>query len=287
MTRTDELVAAAADYISRGLRVIALTGKAPNVAVHKRGLYDALSKESIDPAKPLASLWYAFAHKDTTGIGILTGDPYYVVDIDGEAGAQAWAEILGVSLPIPERWVASTGRGLHLWYAHSKDWCDCHQEYRTAKLGDKLDFKGLGGYVAAPPSLHPNGNVYKWLMDPDDGPPLEMPQELHKILHRTQVVEASAFTKERDQMRSKRRTCALEDGKLWATTSFTGIISKMLNESEGNRNGMLYWCARTMIEEGAEQSDMDDLADAAMRAGLSGYEIRQTVKSAVRADRGN
>jgi hypothetical protein len=280
MTEHQEaLFQAAYDYTSRGLRVIALTGKAPNVKVHRRGLYDAFGPGDLEKCRA------AFGHPDTTGIGILTGDPYYVVDIDGEEGAKVWSDILGVDVPSPDSWVATTGRGMHLWYAHSKDWCDCRQEWRTTKLGEKLDFKGAGGYVAAPPSLHPNGNTYRWLLEPEYGPPMEMPKALHDILHRAQVIEAAAFESQRSEIKRKKHS-VLEDGLLWATVSFNGIIDKMRSESEGNRNGMLYWCARTMLEEGAEQSDLDDLADAAMSVGLSGYEIRQTLRSARGADRG-
>jgi hypothetical protein len=277
----DALLDAAYDYTRRGLRVIALTGKAPNVHVHRRGLYDALT--AVDTTSHFEA---AFLHPDTTGIGILTGDPYYVIDIDGEEGAKAWKDLIGEDAFIPDRWTASTGRGLHLWFAHSKHFCtsrhDCEMEWRSTKLAEKLDFKGASGYVAAPPSVHPSGRKYTWLWEPDDGPPLEMPERVHRILWRSQVVEASAMESTRHSLKNRKRKHCLEDGMLYGTVAFGPILDKMRNESEGNRNGMLFWCAKTMQEEGAEQSDYDDLFNAASAAGLSPYEIRTTIRSALR-----
>jgi hypothetical protein len=71
----------------------------------------------------------------------------------------------------PNRWVAKTGRGLHLWYSSI-------EPSGSMKLGTLLDLKGQGGYVAAPPSLHPDGHRYTWLLEPDDEPPMEAPDAL-------------------------------------------------------------------------------------------------------------
>ena len=81
------LVAAAGDYLTRGLAVIALTGKTPNVRIHKHGLHQALSG-APETAEDWDLLEEVFTHPDTTGVGILTSFPYIVVDIDGEEGAE-------------------------------------------------------------------------------------------------------------------------------------------------------------------------------------------------------
>ena len=263
------LVDAARDYVERGLSVIALTGKVPNGVVHPHGLHDAFTG-------PDAVFGDAFTHPRTTGVGILTGPVYYVVDIDGEEGAAAWKALVGADQFIPTRWVAKTGRGLHLWYAHYDSW-------PTTKLAEKLDFKGVGGYVAAPPSVHPSGSAYEWLCPPDEVP-WAMPDELEQRLTRGRA-ERSAWAATKRTMRQTSPS-SFVDGKLYAVATFDGIIGKVKDEREGNRNAMLYWAARTMIEEGADAEDLDELLTAAQGAGLARYEARRTIQSAVAGTRG-
>jgi hypothetical protein len=270
---SSELRAAAWGYLSRGLSVIALTGKMPNGKIHPHGLYDAISgvPEGPDDDRVLREV---FDHPDTTGIGILTNTPYVVVDIDGEEGAEAWKQIAGEDF-MPDRWVAKTGRGLHLWYA---DW----GRHGTTKLGAKLDMKGHGGYVAAPPSLHPDGHTYTWLLEPGDLPPMEIPAGLSKILsdkdwelqRRTVGRELSKWI-EHEQF---------SEGRIWATHGdFTGLIRTVAEAEEGNRNAALHWAACVMAENRADDEEYDKLVEAAEEAGLTARETRLTIRSARKA----
>src|SRR5208282_4586638 len=52
---------------------------------------------------------------------------------------------------------ATTGKGLHLYFDLP---AECGPVPCSA--GDGLDIRGDGGYVVAPPSVHPNGNTYAW-----------------------------------------------------------------------------------------------------------------------------
>ncbi|MBM3476199.1 MAG: hypothetical protein FJX75_23250, partial [Armatimonadetes bacterium] len=54
-----------------------------------------------------------------------------------------------------------------------------------ANLGDDfpgLDIKAAGGYVVAPPSIHPDGSQYTWKLGPDDVPLAELPEAWMKLL---------------------------------------------------------------------------------------------------------
>jgi bifunctional DNA primase/polymerase-like protein len=271
------LTEAAIQYLGLGLKVIALTGKTPNVKLHKTGLHSHLAgKPETD--EDVAFIASFFEHADTTGVGILTSFPYVVVDIDGEEGAQQWAELNDMSFEgsfvLPDvRWVAMTGRGLHLWYATTVP-------TGTIKLGAKLDLKGDGGYVAAPPSLHPDGHTYKWLRAPSaEAPPMEVPEPLARR------IEDHLFD---IQMAKDSKTLSAAkwgpkynegDTVFYAQASHDALIDGMLTAEEGNRNAYLHWAAATLDEENGSSEEFEQLAENALAAGLEPVEIRRTIKS--------
>ncbi len=260
----DTLPDAAREYVALGLRVIALSGKQPNTALHPHGLYDALDAET-----PKEQFDTVFGHRLTTGVGILTAYPYFVIDIDGEEGARAWREIVGERDFIPDRWVAKTGRGLHVWYAHET-------RTSTRKLGPKLDLKGDGGYVAAPPSAHPDGGKYEWLLPPGGMPPIEPPQGLMQTLY---DISWERARHEAPQARG-RFGAPLKDGILYATQSVDGILKRMREAERGERNDILNWAAFRMAEGGANEDTFALLTVAAREAGLPEREIATTIRSA-------
>lgn len=277
-----DLIDAARDYLDRGLSVIALTGKMPNGKVHPHGLHDAFTGLLAHGDHPTDSYLYdgcpgcvmprAFKHSQTTGIGILTGPVYHVVDIDGEEGAAQWKALVGADDYMPTRWVARTGRGLHLWFGSIEPW-------PTTKLGAKLDFKGVGGYVAAPPSLHPDGHRYEWLLEPGADAPFAMPAALLDHLRETRALkEAALVTKQMN------RPVPLDQrlpGLIYRDASFEGVIQHVRDAGEGNRNNLLFWAAATMRDDGASEEDFEALFDAAQSAGLPRWEARRTIQSAM------
>lgn len=272
----EHLIEAAFDYVQRGLSVIALTDKMPNGKVHKRGLYDALTYATLANVKTAGEFLRVFGHPGTTGIGILTGPVYYVVDIDGEEGAAQWKAIAGGAF-MPDRWVARTGRGLHLWYGSTEQW-------PTTKLGPKLDFKGIGGYVAAPPSRHPDGHLYEWLLPPANlEPPMEMPDPLHDLLVENKRLREAAMVGK--SMRAPVPMDQRVPGLIYRDASFEGVLAAVREMKEGNRNNVLYWAAATMRDDGASPDDMAQLLDVAVEAGLPRWEARRTIQSAMSAAR--
>lgn len=275
------LTLAAGDYLARGLAVIALTGKTPNVKLHKHGLKDALrgAPESAADWEFIAGF---FEHRDTTGVGILTEWPYVVVDIDGEEGAQQWRELLGDDEIgredwVPTRWVAKTGRGLHLWY-HTFE-----LKTGTIKLGPKLDLKGDGGYVAAPPSKHPDGHTYEWILSPGDDGPMEVPQPLREVIeNRLFDLQMSAEAK-RIRRAAWGPRYAEGDHVFYAQANHDRLIEGMATALDGNRNNYLHWAASTLAEEGGSEEEFKQLEEAALAVGLEAIETRRTLRSARRA----
>src|SRR5262249_41150297 len=62
--------------------------------------------------------------------------------------------------PLPPTLVSTTGKGRHLWFR-----IDAPIPCSVGKIAPGLDIRGDGGYVAAPPSVHPNGAIYRWTTD--------------------------------------------------------------------------------------------------------------------------
>lgn len=103
------------------------------------------------------SSWYRSA--PNANLGIVTGavSGIVVVDLDGPVGIESGRR-LGLSSPV----TVLTGNGKQLYYKHPGGRI-CNS---VKKVADGVDIRGDGGYVAAPPSLHPNGKKYCWLGSP-------------------------------------------------------------------------------------------------------------------------
>lgn len=101
--------------------------------------------------------WYA--NSPAANLGIVTGavSGLVVVDLDGQEGIES-GKRLGLSSPV----TVLTGNGKQLYYRHPGGRV-CNS---VKKVAPGVDIRGDGGYVAAPPSLHPNGKKYCWLGSP-------------------------------------------------------------------------------------------------------------------------
>lgn len=104
-------------------------------------------------------------------IGIATGQVsggLVVVDLDidedkginGYETLKRWQKEHG---ELPDTWQSITGRGgYHLFFKDS-----AKNKSRTS-LYEGIDIRADGGYIVAPPSIHPNGNRYEWEQGPGD-----------------------------------------------------------------------------------------------------------------------
>jgi len=60
--------------------------------------------------------------------------------------------------------ITTTGTdGQHYYFKHPGG----HIRTGAAVFGPGVDVRGDGGYIVAPPSIHPNGNIYTWKSPPD------------------------------------------------------------------------------------------------------------------------
>jgi len=166
------LLEAALRYASLGLRVIPLRprDKAPVLS-------DWPAKATTD-SDTIAKWWQ---QNPEANVGLVCGEQIVVLDVDGPPG---WESLTGVGLKpeqLPVTWIAQTGRdgGQHLYFRHSYD---SHRSRVRLLVG--VDIKGDGGYVVAPPSVHPNGNHYQWQAGraPWDVNLAELPESLLQLL---------------------------------------------------------------------------------------------------------
>jgi hypothetical protein len=89
-------------------------------------------------------------------IGLATGHLFDVIDIDGPTGIESATTIEDAGqLPAAIGTVA-TPRGYHHYIQPTGDGC-------TTAVRPGIDYRGIGGYVVAPPSLDQDGRIWRWL----------------------------------------------------------------------------------------------------------------------------
>ena len=98
-------------------------------------------------------------------IAIRTGmaSRVWILDVDGEDGEASLRALEAKHGALPPTWESLTARGRHIWFR-----CDCPVPCSASKIAPGLDARGDGGYVVAPPSIHPTGRVYVWSVDRAD-----------------------------------------------------------------------------------------------------------------------
>lgn len=124
--------------------------------------------------------WLTNAHANPAIVtGKLSG--IVVIDIDGPEGEKEFLEFMGSEFSFANIPTVKTPRGgYHFYYRYPE------KEVRnTTNLFTKVDVRGQGGYVLAPPSKNPNGN-YQWINDLSVGLP-EIPDKLLKKLTEPRV----------------------------------------------------------------------------------------------------
>jgi hypothetical protein len=127
-------------------------------------LRHGLTEASLDPRR--IEMWWA--RWPEANVGLRTGVAMDVADVDSAAGWHGLRHLLGGAVPGGPQ-VRTGGGGWHFWF-------------RTLGYGNRVgllpgvDWRGVGGYVLAPPSRHAAGTTYYWVVRPDaeapPGPPV-------------------------------------------------------------------------------------------------------------------
>lgn len=142
-------------YLARGWCVVPLRAR------DKRPLIAWEPLQTARPSPQQVADW--FSRWPDANIGIVTGEisNLVVLDIDPKHGGDAsLARLERRYGPLPDTIEAITGGGgRHLYFAHPGGWT----RNRTG-LAQGIDLRGDGGYIVAPPSIHPSGQPYAWAL---------------------------------------------------------------------------------------------------------------------------
>jgi hypothetical protein len=155
-TSSPTLHASAIGHVRRGFCIFPCQprGKDPACA---NGVDDATT--DLDR---INSWWRAFPDLN---IGIATGarSGVWAFDIDDDKGGEGSLRKLEAEHgALPATVEVITGTGRHCWFRIGE-----HGAIKNSagEIAPGLDVRGDGGYVVAPPSVHPNGRTYAWSVD--------------------------------------------------------------------------------------------------------------------------
>jgi Bifunctional DNA primase/polymerase, N-terminal len=124
-----------------------------------------------------------------TGVGIVCGAISGIMVLDVDEGGLVALEHIQALVPhgTPQARTGSGGQHFYFKFEFGQRVSVWHWQGKRAG-----ELRGEGGYVVAPPSLHPSGNRYEWLVEPTaDLPP--MPRALRELV-------APAFKEPRSAM---------------------------------------------------------------------------------------
>ena len=163
------ILEAAIEYHRRGFSVAPVEprGKKPLI------MWQRYQTERAEPGE--IKKW--FADSPAANVGIVTGaiSDLVVVDIDTDEARTGLKKIVGdCDLDSVPR--SRTGKGWQLFFKHP----GVSIQNRAGAIPG-LDVRGDGGYVVAPPSIHPNGKQYKWEVPLTEELP-KLPVELFRLI---------------------------------------------------------------------------------------------------------
>jgi hypothetical protein len=167
------LLQAALQYASRGWSVLPVRpgGKEPLIA---GGVHAATTDRKI-----IQEWWSRWP---TANVGIACGTASGLVVLDAD-DPQVLKRLAQEGRHLPPAPTVRTARGVHLYFA-----CPAGG-LRSRRICDGVEVKAEGAYVLAPPSRHPCGALYHWVVEPGG----ELPALPSWILEEANQKQAAPF----------------------------------------------------------------------------------------------
>ena len=148
------MIRAALAYARKGLQIFPCQPCAKRPAT-ANGLKDA----TTDPDR-IRAWWH---HEPAFNVAVATGtvSGIFVVDVDGLDAEAELRKLEAEHGTLPATIEAITARGRHVYFKMTA--ADVRNS--ASKIAPGIDIRGTGGYVLAPPSMHPTGRPYCWSVD--------------------------------------------------------------------------------------------------------------------------
>lgn len=259
---TADFRSAALALASRGWPVFPL-GARKKTPITSNGVKDSTSVPAA-----VAGYWSRFP---TANIGLACGpDSVEVLDVDGPEGEASLEALVDEHKSLPETMEVRTGRGRQLYFLPAG------VRNTAGKLGPGIDTRGDGGYVVAPPSVHPNGAVYTLVRDI---PPVPWPSWLLQRLGIGSAPSSAAAPAALTKVSPPGSTA-------YGRGALRSAAARVAEAPEGTRNFTLNREAHAVAQlvSGGEVDGPDAravLEEAARDAGLPDAETRRTLDSAL------
>ena len=266
----DGLLEAAMAYIQRGWAVFPVQprGKRPLGRLAPHGLKNA----SLDEHQ-IEKWWRA---EPEANIGLVAGVTFDVLDVDGPTGFASMTGARPLDGPtIAGPSCATGGGGVHVYVAVTR-------HGNKVRFLPGVDWRGHGGYVVAPPSIHASGALYQWRSgrSPGDQGVREAPAWLLDLLDRPSMSPVASI----DLARGRRLAQA---GGAYGRRALEIEADRVAHAVPGTRNDQLNTSAFAIgqLIAGGEIQDaicaVNALIQAGLTAGLSEHEVRGTVRSGI------
>ncbi len=274
-----DLLDAALGYGAMGWPVVPLHGwvndrctcgrDCSSPAKHPRNAH-GLTDASAD-ADNIVAWWRKWPNAN---VGLRTGDVFDVLDVDGEEGRQSIIQACADHGALPGGpWSLTGGGGDHLLFLPTGS-------RNRAGMMHKVDWRGDGGYIVAPPSLHASGAQYGWQEGPET--PLEPAPEWLRLL-----VAPEPVIPDRPPTPVKFLSTGSIDGTNYGLKALDDELAEFGRSPQGTRNHNLNTTAFNLFQlvAGGELQEgvvVSRLTSVAMNIGLGEVEIAATIGSARR-----
>lgn len=256
----------ALDYAARGWPVFPLAPRSKFPLIPKTAGGNGLHDATTDPAT-VTGWWSEHPHAN---VGLRTGVVFDVLDVDGDVGKASMGSACDEHGKLPETLRARTGSGgVHVMFTPTGSG-------NRAGILPKVDWRGAGGYIVAPDSIHPDGGSYAWLNGPD-GDLATAPEWMRAIVAPPRV-ERSA-----DPVRFLPLSSG--EGTPYGLQAMDAELEELGRAIEGTRNHALNAAAFSLYQlvaggELRESVVTDRLRVVGMSIGLPEREVSAVVASA-------
>jgi putative DNA primase/helicase len=172
---------AALDLATRGLPVFPCKPRSKAPAT-EHGFEDASTEGGLLQRRLIAA-------GSDCNLAVATGGWGFVLEDDGPAARDWLGAMEERHGRLPNTWAVSTspGRG-HRYFLSKTPIPNVPKD----KLAPDVEIKGVGGYVVCPPSIHPAGHAYKFVIGPEQmDQPAEAPRWLVELILTHQALKSN------------------------------------------------------------------------------------------------